>query len=175
MRVEVGQVPLEGLQLSERLPLDWAVSHLEGDAATVDGVAVDVSLRPVGNEVLLQGRLRATLCYECHSCLEPATQPVDLRFTLMCGPPPAEVATDEEEVELLEEDLNYLPVSGPELELDEVIREQLLLAIPMVRRCSPDCQGLCPTCGCNRNVERCSCAEGRIDPRWAALQALRDK
>lgn len=176
MRVEVNQIPPQGLQVAERLSSEWAVAQLEGEASVgPDGVEVHLSVQPVGKQFVLQGSLRAVLSYECHRCLDETSEPVHAAFTLMCGPPPAEASDDQEEVELLEEDLDYLSFSGPELLIDDVIREQLLLALPMVRHCGPDCRGLCPSCGCNRNRERCTCEEPPVDPRWAALQALRNK
>jgi uncharacterized protein len=58
------------------------------------------------------------------------------------------------------------------LDLSEVIRQGLWLAIPMEILCRPDCAGLCPRCGGNRNLGECNCDQAAIDPRWGALQAL---
>jgi uncharacterized protein len=58
------------------------------------------------------------------------------------------------------------------LDLSEVVRQALWLAAPMEAVCRPDCAGLCPTCGGNRNLGECQCEEVPIDPRWAALQTL---
>jgi uncharacterized protein len=59
-----------------------------------------------------------------------------------------------------------------ELDLSEVIRQGLWLAAPMDALCRPDCAGICPECGGNRNLGECECSEPAIDPRWAALQVL---
>jgi uncharacterized protein len=58
------------------------------------------------------------------------------------------------------------------LDLSEVIRQRLWLAGPTESLCNPDCLGLCPRCGGNRNLEECQCEEINVDPRWSALQAL---
>ncbi len=58
------------------------------------------------------------------------------------------------------------------LDLSEVMRQALWLATPREALCRPDCDGLCPDCGENRNLGSCSCNQAPIDPRWAALQAL---
>ena len=61
------------------------------------------------------------------------------------------------------------------LDLTEVVRQNIVLALPVAPVCRPDCQGLCPVCGANRNVETCSCELQTIDPRWSALSVLLEK
>src|SRR5215469_6251135 len=64
---------------------------------------------------------------------------------------------------------------GDSLLLEDVLREQTLLAVPLKVLCREDCKGLCPTCGKNRNVELCACAATTGDPRWEALKDIREK
>jgi len=59
--------------------------------------------------------------------------------------------------------------------LEDVLREQVLLSLPVRTLCKPDCKGLCPRCGKNRNLEACTCEEGPADPRWEALSGLRGR
>jgi uncharacterized protein len=59
--------------------------------------------------------------------------------------------------------------------LEDVLREQVLLAAPVKAICREDCRGLCSHCGRNLNAEQCSCAEPLVDPRWATLKELRSK
>ena len=59
--------------------------------------------------------------------------------------------------------------------LEDVLREQVLLAAPLKAICREDCRGLCPHCGRNLNLEQCTCAEPIEDPRWEALKGLREK
>ena len=61
------------------------------------------------------------------------------------------------------------------LQLEDVLREQVLLAVPLKVVCRDDCKGLCPSCGVNRNAESCSCAPPLGDPRWSALKDIREK
>jgi uncharacterized protein len=63
-------------------------------------------------------------------------------------------------------------VIGGSIDLSEVIREQMILAIPEVVLCKEDCEGLCDKCGKNLNLLNCKCKEDEIDPRWAALKNL---
>ena len=59
--------------------------------------------------------------------------------------------------------------------LEDVLREQVLLSLPVRTLCRPDCKGLCPHCGENRNQKECTCAEMETDPKWAALGELRGR
>jgi uncharacterized protein len=61
---------------------------------------------------------------------------------------------------------------GEGLELERVLREQILLALPMQRICREDCKGICPVCGQSRNVVACGCQVKAPDDRWAALRDL---
>ncbi len=79
---------------------------------------------------------------------------------------PLDEVPDEDEDEALLIDEHHV------LDLSEVIRQGLLLVDPRQTLCRPDCAGLCPRCGGNRNLGECNCDEGLRDPRWAALQTL---
>lgn len=118
---------------------------------------------------------RARLEYEqtlvCDRCLGEMRDPVTAEIDLLVLVEP-ETAAGEEEVELSESDLGVLTVHEEELDTDPLLYEQLQLGIPMKPLCKPDCRGLCPTCGADRNLEPCECSERSTDPRWAALEAL---
>ena len=77
-----------------------------------------------------------------------------------------------EEVELQDEDLDTAFYRDHVLDLAEMLREQFYLALPMQPLCRPDCQGLCPTCGIDRNVETCQCKTEWMDPRLSVLKTL---
>ncbi len=81
---------------------------------------------------------------------------------------PGEHAITEDETEI-----GYYQESG--LLLEDVVREQVLLSLPSRTLCKPDCKGLCPRCGQNLNLAKCSCDEAPADPRWNALAGLADK
>ena len=82
-------------------------------------------------------------------------------------------ATQDAEVELGEEDVEVSYYRDDAIDLAGLMREQFYLALPMKPLCTDDCKGLCPQCGTNRNVSQCSCTQGWVDPRLAALQALK--
>src|SRR5690606_14444240 len=58
------------------------------------------------------------------------------------------------------------------LDLAPLMREEVFLALPRQTLCKPDCQGLCPTCGVNRNETSCTCEANDVDPRWTILSSL---
>jgi len=122
-------------------------------------------------------RFEATYSYQqtvaCDRCLTPLVQPVDGEVRLILVANASQPTA--EEVELSTEDLEILYLEGDEFDPDEILIEQLQLNVPMRAICQENCQGLCPDCGGNRNLETCSCDEARIDSRWEALRGLKDE
>ena len=85
-----------------------------------------------------------------------------------------EVAAEVEELFVTDsEEGETYPILGDHIDLEPMVREVLVLGLPMAPVCRPDCAGLCPTCGVDRNRGPCACPAGETDPRWAALDALR--
>ena len=119
----------------------------------------------------LVGTVRTELELPCSRCLEPFRLPVDQTFDLRFLPQ-AEAAT-EVETEVAEEDLETSFYRDEQIDLNELLREQFLLALPMKPLCREDCAGLCPHCGVNLNTGRCDCAESWEDPRLAPLKGLK--
>ena len=124
-----------------------------------------------GGEVRVYGRIRTELEIECDRCLSRASFSVDAPFNLFYKPldaaedPEEEVAIDEGEAEM-----GFYELPG--LELEDIVREQVLLQLPMQRVCSAACKGICPICGANRNETECSCQPPSGDDRWMALKDL---
>ena len=86
-----------------------------------------------------------------------------------------EAAPPAPELELEKDELGVLVLSGEELDTEPLVAEQVLLEAPMKPLCAPDCKGLCPRCGADRNVTPDCCPEPAVDERWEALGALRDQ
>ena len=125
-------------------------------------------------KVRLTGRVKTTLETDCGRCLELFTIPVDAGFDLMFLPE-AENAAGGDEEEVSNEDVGVSFYKEDVIDLGEVMREQFFLALPMKPLCKADCQGLCPTCGVNRNREQCACTSEWVDPRLAGLKKLLEK
>jgi len=124
-------------------------------------------------DIRLRGRLSAGLELQCARCLEPVRQDIARDFELLYRPLGADTGRDELSVTDAEAEIGYYQDDG--ILLEDVLREQVLLALPLKVTCSEDCRGLCLHCGKNLNQEQCSCAVPMEDPRWAALREIRSK
>ena len=121
-------------------------------------------------EIRVRGHLQISMEGPCDRCLEPAGTSLDMDFDLFYRPQPKIEGHPEIRIEEGETDLSFY--QGDKLELEEVLREFILLQMPMRRVCRPDCKGLCPQCGKNRNDGDCGCKSTIIADRWAALKNL---
>ena len=74
--------------------------------------------------------------------------------------------------ELTEAEMSVSVFDGQAIDVDEMVKEQILLAVPTRMLCREDCKGICPECGTDLNVGECKCVKDDIDPRWAALKNL---
>ncbi len=123
-------------------------------------------------DIRLVGSLGTRLEIACARCLEPVSRQVDRSFDLLYRPQGVDAGHEELSVTGAEAEIGYY--TGDGLRLEDVLREQLLLALPMKTVCREDCRGLCPQCGKNLNQGACSCVRP-ADLRWQALEALKDK
>lgn len=108
-----------------------------------------------GRRTFVEGRLKARTQVECNRCLKVIDKPVDNEFRLEYVTP-----IDYEHLggkELSEEDLRLSIFDGEVIDIDAIVREQILLAVPSYAICSEDCKGLCPVCRSDRNEVDCEC------------------
>src|ERR1700674_2298708 len=124
-------------------------------------------------DIRLSGGLKTRVETVCARCLEPVGVDVDHKFDLLYRPLGADAGKSELSVTAAEAEVSYYQGEG--LLLEDALREQVLLAVPLKVICREDCKGLCPHCGTNQNLEQCSCAEPIEDPRWTPLKDLRSK
>lgn len=124
-------------------------------------------------DIRVKGRLATALELMCARCLEPLKQDVQREFDLLYRPAGADAGRDEMSVTDAEAEISYYEGEG--LALEDVVREQVLLAVPLKVTCQEDCKGLCPHCGLNLNEGKCSCTVEMEEPRWAALKDIRGK
>ncbi|MFQ6002298.1 MAG: DUF177 domain-containing protein [Candidatus Zixiibacteriota bacterium] len=132
-------------------------------------VKVDLSVSKIGAQLICRGKVKTSVRLECSRCLLLYDQPLvsNLDFVVDFGESPQEFKSEED---------NYFvadPSSGF-FEVDNLIRETILLALPLKPLCSEDCKGLCPICGTDLNKSQCSCVKKEIDPRWEKLKGLLD-
>jgi uncharacterized protein len=159
-----------------RIPLAAALRHpgnarpvvanveldgLAGVAAEIEAgrpVAIDLLLERVPEGIVVRGNLTAPWSSACSRCLEPVGGEISVHVDELFETHPLEGETYK-----LDDDV---------IDLEPMVRDALLLELPLAPLCNADCAGLCATCGANRNLTHCECATNEIDPRWAALRSL---
>jgi len=126
----------------------------------------------VVKDIRLNGDFVTRVEVACARCLEPIVKDVSGPFDLLYRPQGTDAGKEEISITSAEAEVSYY--QGESLLLEDALREQVLLALPLKVICREDCKGLCPHCGKNLNVAACGCAEPN-DPRWSALKDLRSK
>jgi uncharacterized protein len=163
MIIKVSELEEEGLAVSDPKALEPAFAdpawHLE---------ALQLQISPDGADVVVQGRLTATVPQTCGRCLESFPARVDARVDVRLLPRP--VTGDS--MELGADDLDTDLYTDDQVDLNRVVETETTLALPMKPLCREDCRGLCPVCGGNRNLDPCACPERAPDPRLAPLRDL---
>lgn len=172
MRYNVAQLLKGPTGARRRYEFEEDIRDLDPDLEPLCPLVGWVSLMRTSQGILATGRLRTALRMACLRCLELADIEVELELEEEFHPvvhindvPLDDVPEEDQDAALLIDDHHIL-------DLREVIRQGLWLATPMEALCRPDCAGLCPQCGGNRNLGECQCVETSPDPRWAALQSL---
>ena len=173
MRIEVENLtaaatPFAHTYRPEEVELEEEGARLISDAA-VEGRATRK-----GEQVRLRGTIRTEVELLCDRCAAPRSAPLAVEFDTSFIPQEVE-AVKAENVELQAEDLILSAYEGDAVDLDELVREQILLGLPLRHLCREDCKGLCHRCGTDLNAGSCSCEQGEFDPRWSALADLKDK
>ncbi len=124
-------------------------------------------------DIRLVGEYSTRIQTRCARCLEAVEHKLASEFDLLFRPQGVDYRADEVSISEAETEIGYYRGEG--LQLEDVLKEQLLLAVPVKTLCREDCKGLCPTCGCNWNTEPCACAPPIADVRWAALEDFKKK
>ena len=176
--IPIREIPPEGKPIDAAL--DAGLVHLEGeeDFTLEEGRVAGRLERGEDKSVQFRGRLDARLRLFCGRCLESFPHEVHEDLDLFFMPREARADTDEEEqdVELSDRDMVVAYYEQDRVDLGELVREQMHLAVPLRRLCREDCQGLCPSCGVDRNSASCDCKpEEGVDERLAPLRKLFDK
>ena len=134
-------------------------------------IHLDARVRKVGEEIQIEGRVSSALQMNCARCLRPHREDLDESFDVTYLPYPEELDS-KDELELDEADMNIVYYTGEEIDLTELVRDQVLLLIPVKPLCKADCAGLCPSCGKDLNEGPCSCSQATVDLRFAVLKNL---
>lgn len=135
MKIKVDNIPPDGLTLSGHLDPEALSLGLDAQGINfLQPVSAEALIKKTGNEVLADVTLEAAVEYTCSRCLAKIKDIFKKKFNV-----------------------NYEAKPGDILEIDEDIRQEMILDHPMKVVCSPDCRGLCPNCGQNLNIAECEC------------------
>ena len=173
MRYKIKDIPSEGLLCDQEIPRSLLADALEGLdadlAATTGSIRVELS-KDRDDNVFARGDLKALITVPCASCLGPALVKVSapLKMTFVAdGDEAAESDNPLDDVDVTTHD-------GDTVDLESIVREQLILAVPMSPHCRDNCAGLCAVCGQNKNERDCGHRQPALgDPRFAALKNLK--
>jgi DUF177 domain-containing protein len=158
----LGRQPGTMLTDRRRVP---APAGLRQDLVGVpEGAPLDLDLRleSATEGVLVTGTVSTTIAGECGRCLNPVARDFVVEVVELFAYPNSATAetTDEDEVDRIVGDL---------IDVEPVVRDAVVLGLPVTPLCRPDCAGLCPTCGQRLDDLPAGHAHEQVDPRWAAL------
>ena len=151
---EPGQIEFTGEDLEQSSPL-----HAIGSAEL---------LPESGGQMHVRGSYTVEMVAQCDRCLAPVRFPLKADFDLYYRPASDVPQEEEVKIDAGEAEIDFYEDG---LELEDILREQVLLALPMQRVCNETCKGICPGCGKNRNETACDC-KPVVDDRWTALRNL---
>jgi uncharacterized protein len=168
LKIKFEDIPPEGLEVPFEDPEGRLVRDCFSVKAPIKG---KVFLRRWGPAVKVRGHVETVLVLTCDRCAENFSLTISENIDIELHPV-ATLRALQEEVRLSKEDLDISFFDGETVEVDEVIREQILLAVPMRKLCKPECKGLCPICGKNLNEGDCGCKPQTKDSPFAILKKL---
>jgi uncharacterized protein len=132
---------------------------------------VDLTYYRSGSDIFFSGSFMGRFRGCCGRCLESYNFTLNRRFDFVLTPDPAKAERRAEELHKDELGLSYY--SNDEINLEPLIAEQVMLALPTRPLCSDRCRGLCANCGANLNRETCGCSTDHGDPRMAIFRTLK--
>ncbi|HET9179460.1 MAG TPA: DUF177 domain-containing protein [Terriglobia bacterium] len=169
MLISLRELELHRVTVSETY-LPGALDFQETKFRQAGPLTVNAEAELAGKEIRVRGHISGALEAACDRCLEKIQIPVEIDFDLPYRP--MEEIAREEELEIGEDELKIGYFSGDGVNLAEVVREQALLSVPMKVVCRPDCRGICPACGVNRNARECGCSAQHEDSPFAFLKKI---
>jgi len=164
MKISVSEISAEGLELELNEEVTAEILTVTSPVHSV--LRIDRN----GSEVFVRGVMDAVVELECGRCLKQFGMDVKSRLEVVYHP--AGEIQREEHKELKGEELDTGFYTDDTLDTVDILREQLLLSIPMKPLCSADCKGICPVCGADLSVEQCGCEVRETDPRLEVLKNL---
>jgi uncharacterized protein len=170
MRIELDKLAETGGKFEHSYEPDELILDDE-NARLLQSPQIAGRVRRSGQEVRVSGRLTASAEVDCDRCLKAVALPIETSFDVTYVP--ASSYQESQTAELQADDLVQSVYEDEVIDVDELVREQILLALPVRALCSEECHGLCPICGSDKNLNECACQSATIDPRWSALAELK--
>ncbi len=164
MKINILELPEEGLALDVKELLEIAGYKLDRE------VAATLRISKVAERLELRGRLDTGVILQCSRCLKEFSVDVEADFSVEYHP--ISMLRTEEEHELRKDEIDIDFYTEDTFDIDELLKEQVILNIPMKPLCNPNCKGICPHCGRDLNKGLCGCETKEIDPRLLALKKL---
>lgn len=164
LRKEMGMT--ENFSFQERLASDF----LPDDCQLTGEVSVTGTVTNSGDSILLKGKVEVPVRLQCIRCLTEFETDLKCKLDEEYIDPADARESDEDNAAVSQE---YY--SNSLIELDDLVREVILLTIPMQPLCQANCKGLCVQCGQNLNEGDCDCETDQIDIRLEALKSLLEK
>jgi len=167
-------IPETGLEVAIDLGPEWFAHWREEDHGlefTDAQITGTVLLMKHNLDILVRGHLAGHLELACSRCLEIFAAPVTADFDLLLVPGPPPVSAEEEELSRTDLDLDYY--QGEVVDLESLLKEQIILMLPLKPLCDEACKGLCPHCGANLNRETCQCQTEPVNSPFAHLAKLK--
>lgn len=156
MRYKTKDIGEGGIDLRVAVTDAWLAAECKEASVSLaqGGITFEGHLEPTGPGYLLRGTLRGGLLVPCARCLEPAPVTVEAPMTVTFLEASVDLDGDAEETQD-----DVVSFEHGTIDLGQPIRDEILLAVPMSAVCRPECAGICPTCGRNRNVTPCDCEQ----------------
>ena len=176
--IEEGGLKVEADQ-SDAWVLEIAKESFATNYADDSKLSVSCKMERIDKVINLSGNIRYQYYPVCDRCLEKIDRsnvlPIKLTLLPLYETKRQNKFEKESEDDFAKEDLGFGYYEGDSFDLAEIIREQVILSIPMKMLCDENCKGLCATCGADLNKNKCSCDKSKTDNRWAALAQLKPK
>jgi uncharacterized protein len=146
---------------SRAVHLEVPVAGLVGPSARIeegDPLLLDLRLESLAEGILASGQVQGRWSGTCSRCLAPVQREFEVELRELFEPDPVPGET--------------YPVQHEEIDLEQPLRDMVVLELPHIPLCDSDCRGLCPTCGADLNETACGCPSDPGDIRWAPLRQL---
>jgi uncharacterized protein len=166
MRLTISDIPENGLEKDLIIPV------LQTDVTLTEDIHLFLRVKKFKEKILISGHAESTAAVACSRCLNEFSCPIKIDFKVEYLP--STDYTEHVEHELSPGELDTSFYKDDVIDIENLLREQILLAVPMKPLCKSECLGICPQCGQDLNQRECQCSAEKIDPRLAKLKVLKE-